>query len=37
LEETKKQSHLIVEEEEEVEQRPVRRNEAKYDQRVRFV
>ena len=35
FEETKGQ--LIEEEEEEVEERPVRRNEAKYDHRVRFV
>ena len=37
MEETKYKSHLIEEEEEEVEERPVRRNEAKYDHRVRFV
>ena len=37
FEETKYKSHLIEEEEEEVEERPARRNEAKYDHRVRFV
>ena len=37
FEETKYKSHLIEEEDEVVEERPARRNEAKYDHRVRFV